>query len=264
MTAVLLLIGAAVFIWLGQTVLLLLAGMPVRSRVDADGMSKAMLQANRIIANIAILSVLMAYPLLRGVQPHVYYYNLLPLDPRALGGLRGFCMGTFLLAGLYLAWVMTDNLRFRVRHSPQRLAKRLAVVPLSTLLGALVEELLFRGVVVADLLRTVGAPEAVALGAILFAAAHYLRRVKRYWTFGGHLALGLLLCTAFTCTGTLWLPLGLHAGGILMTLGVRPFVRYIGPPWMIGASIFPYAGIVGVMALLLLTAMILLFKGGVM
>jgi hypothetical protein len=56
--------------------------------------------------------------------------------------------------------------------------------------------------------------------------------------------------------------MGLHAGGIFLTLGTRPFVRYTGPGWLFGASIFPYAGLVGIAALAVLTLSIWITYGG--
>ena len=99
-------------------------------------------------------------------------------------------------------------------------------------------------------------------GVFVFAAAHYIRGVKRYWTFFGHLALGTLFCVAFYYTRALWLPLGLHAAGILVLSAARPFIRYTGPAWLVGASIFPYAGAVGIVALLALALNVALSYGG--
>ena len=156
----------------------------------------------------------------------------------------------FFLSLLYLAWLLSNNVRFRVRHTPARLAKRLAGAPFTAFLIAFVEELLFRAMVLAALLEAFGkegrgAALAVAIGTLLFAGAHYVRAVKRYWTFPGHVALGLLFCVAFVCTGSIWLSLGLHAGGVLVLTSVRPFIRYTGPAWLVGQSIFPYAGVPG-------------------
>jgi hypothetical protein len=39
-------------------------------------------------------------------------------------------------------------------------------------------------------------------------------------------------------------------------MAARPMVRYVGPGWLVGASIFPYAGVPGVAALLLLSWLI--------
>jgi len=44
--------------------------------------------------------------------------------------------------------------------------------------------------------------------------------------------------------------------------GIRPFIRYVGPAWLVGASIFPYAGLVGLVALGLLTANVWIRFGG--
>lgn len=109
-----------------------------------------------------------------------------------------------------------------------------------------------------DLLLASWMPQTLAVGlsVIVFAGAHYVRSVKRRWTIFGHLMLGLLLCLAYLETETLWLPLGLHAGGIAMIMGTRPFVRYRGPAWITGASIFPFAGVAGIAGLGVLTAFV--------
>jgi membrane protease YdiL (CAAX protease family) len=262
MWAIGLLAAAYALMWLGQTAVLLCARQPLRPSISSHGMPRWVKQANRLVSNAAVLCVILAYPLVHGQALEIYYLHLLPLDDRVLDGLRGFSVSALYLAVLYLAWLLTDNLRFSIRHGGPRLVLRLAVVPFSAVFGAIIEELLFRGVVVADLLRSVGPAWSVVIGSIVFALAHYVRPVKRYWTFVGHLALGVLLCTAFVWARKLWLPMGLHAGGIFLTLGARPFVRYTGPPWLFGASIFPYAGLVGTAALAALTLSIWMTYGG--
>jgi hypothetical protein len=46
-------------------------------------------------------------------------------------------------------------------------------------------------------------------------------------------------------------------------MGVRPFIRYSGPAWLVGASVFPFAGALGVTALLLLILNVWLAYGSV-
>lgn len=207
----------------------------------------------RAVSYAALAAVLVGYPLLRGLSPLTYYAQFFPLGPRPTEMLHGSAAAALYLTLLYLAWLLTDNVRFAVRHDTRRLVRRLAAVPLTAVLVALVEELLFRAVLLAGLLESIAPSLALPLGAAAFAAAHYLRPVKRYWTLPGHVALGVLLCLAFYVTDALWLPLGLHAGGVLVLMGVRPLIRYTGPAWLVGASIFPYAGAVGIAALTLLT-----------
>jgi len=248
--------------WLTQTTLLMRAGLPVRASINAADLPRRYKGYNRTVTYAALVSVVLVYPLLRGESPLSYYAGFFPAGQRSLEVLQGYAAATLYLALLYAVWLLSGNVFFRVRHSPVRLVQRLAGVPSTALLVALLEELLFRAMLLADLLEWFEPYVAVLLGATVFAGAHYVRSVKRYWTIGGHLGLGLLLCVAFLYTRALWLPIGLHAAGIVLLLGTRPFIRYEGPAWLTGASIFPYAGIAGMTGLLLLTINVYLVYGG--
>jgi membrane protease YdiL (CAAX protease family) len=253
MFALILLVGVVVVMWITQSLSLLSAGQPIRLRIDHAGLPRKLQQVNRAFTNMAFAGVLIAYPLLRGQSPWHYYAGLFPLDGRTAGVFNGVAAALIYLGLLYACWLVTDNIYLRPLSDARRLGARLAAVPLSAVVGAGMEELLFRAMLLAGLLEWLHPLPAVVIGTVVFAGAHYVRRVKRYWTFPGHLALGMLLCVSFWCTGALWLPLGLHAGGILIIMGLRPLVRYVGSPWVVGASIYPYAGAVGVIGLSILT-----------
>lgn len=253
MLALTLLLVVISVMWLTQTLSLLSVGKPVCLRIDHAGLPRKLQQVNRAVTNLAFAGVLVAYPLLRGQSPWRYYAGLFPLDERAAGVYHGVAAALIYLGLLYASWLVTDNIYLRPLSDARRLGARLAAVPFSAVIGAGIEELLFRAMLLAGLLEWLQPLPAIAIGTVIFAGAHYVRRVKRYWTFPGHLALGMLLCVSFWCTGSLWLPFGLHAGGILIIMGLRPLVRYVGSPWVVGASIYPYAGAVGVIGLSILT-----------
>lgn len=258
MTALLLLLGVLGIMWLAQTLLLLWQGVPTRAGIDHRDVPRVLRTIARIITQLALLGVILAYPALQGRKVIDYYRSLLPIE---LAGqfIHGLAVSVLFLCLLFLAWVLTDQLQIDVHQSRRRWGRRLALLLPTAVFGASVEELLFRGVLLADLLRSMPHPQtlALAIGTLVFAAAHYVRRVKRWWTLPGHLMLGLLLCLAFVRTDALWLPIGLHAGGILVIMGTRPFVRYRGPAWLTGASTFPFAGVVGVVGLAILTAFVI-------
>jgi membrane protease YdiL (CAAX protease family) len=262
MHALLLLLCVPVIMWVSQTVLLVRAGLPVRMRIHSAELPRHLKQYNRMVTYLAFLSVLAAYPLLRGLSPVGYYLSWFPLGRRPLELVHGAAAAMLYMSLLYLAWLGSGNVNFRVRHDRKRLIRRLAGVPLTAFMVSLLEELLFRAVLMADFLQWFRPSTAVILGAVVFAGAHYVRSVKRYWTIGGHVVLGTLLCLAFLYTQALWLPIGLHAAGVILLLGTRPFIRYDGPAWLIGASVFPYAGAVGVAALILLTINVYMIYGG--
>ena len=262
MRAMLLLLAVPAVMWLSQTALLIVAGLPIRVRINPVDLPRHLKRYNRAATYLAFMGVLAVYPLLRGRTPWDYYPSFFPLGGRPWELLHGAASATLYLTLLYLAWLLTANVTFRVRHEPRKLVKRLVGVPLTAFMVALIEELLFRAVLLADLLDTLPMVPAIVLGTFIFAGAHYVRSVKRYWTIGGHLVLGILLCLAFYYTRALWLPIGLHAAGVVLLLGTRPFIRYRGPAWLVGASVFPYAGVLGVTALVLLTINICMIYGG--
>ncbi len=262
MCALALLALIPVALWLAQTVLLRVAGLPVQWQLSSRALPRGLKRINRTAGYVAIAAALLAYPLVRGLPPLGYYAAFFPAGRRPVELAHGFCAALLYLSLLYLAWTVSGNVRFEIRHDARRLLRRVAAAPLAAVAIALVEELLFRAMLLNDLLVSMRPGPALATGVFVFAAAHYTRGVKRYWTFFGHLALGTLFCVAFYCTRALWLPLGLHAAGILILSAARPFIRYTGPAWLVGASIFPYAGAVGIVALLALVLNVALSYGG--
>ncbi|HKQ47708.1 MAG TPA: CPBP family intramembrane glutamic endopeptidase [Phycisphaerae bacterium] len=263
MIALLLLAAVPVVMWAVQTAQFRRAGFPIRWRIDADGAPKSVRAGGRIATQISLFAVIVAYPLICGQGVLAYYQSLLPPGPLMLQFIHGAAVSVLFLCFLFGVWLATGRLEIDIHHSRKKWIRRLVLLIPTALFGAFVEELLFRGVLLNDLLLTswIPRPIAIAAGAVIFAAAHYVRAVKRRWTFPGHVMLGLLLCVAFVQTRTLWLPAGLHAGGILAIMGLRPFVRYRGPAWITGASIFPFAGVVGIAGLALLTGFVHRYYG---
>jgi membrane protease YdiL (CAAX protease family) len=251
----LLLLIVPIVMWTVQSVQLRRAGLPLRWRIDSDDAPKCIRTGGRIVTQVCLLAVILAYPMTQGEGIIAYYRSLLPNGRIALQFVHGAAAAILFLCILFGTWLATDRIEIDIHHSRTKWIRRLVMLLPTAIFGAFIEELLFRGVLLADLLRTFGSvPVAILLGAFLFALAHYVRAVKRRWTFPGHIMLGLLLCIAFVRSRALWLSAGLHAGGIFMIMGMRPFVRYRGPAWLTGASIFPFAGVVGIAGLALLTA----------
>lgn len=252
MQALLLLLAVPVVMWCVQSAALIATGERVRWRISDPELPSRIKRLNRVLTYVAIVALLACYPLWRGAAPLNYYARFFPGGGEYAEGLLGLGLSVGYLSLLYAIWWGFGLVAFERRDPPARLLRRMATVPLTAVLAALFEELLFRAVVLEDLLRSLPTAAAVGVGAVVFAAAHYVRSVKRYWTFPGHVLLGVLLCFALVWTGSLWLPVGLHAGGILVLMGVRPLVRYVGPAWLVGASVYPYAGVAGMAALILL------------
>lgn len=262
MTALGLLLCVPVIMWLVQSALLRCAGLPLRWTIDAGDAPRFVRTGGRIATQTCLVALILCYPLCVGEMPWPYYSHLFPWTASARSGAHGAAAASLCLSVLYLAWILAGSVEVRVHQSRRRWQRRLLLLVPTACFGAMVEEMLFRGVLMADLLRTeLSGSAAVLITAIVFAIAHYVRSVKRKWTLFGHIALGIVLSIAFLRTGNLWLPAGLHAGGILLIMGMRPFIRYRGPTWLTGASIYPFAGAAGIAGLGTLTAYVWHYHG---
>lgn len=138
--------------------------------------------------------------------------------------------------------------------------------------GALGEEVLFRGYILANLEEEWGTPAAVLGSAILFACARLLNPYAGLWAFAGSLVLGAALAVIVVAFRSLWLATGYHAAwnviaGPLFGLPVSGLVAgglwsfqdpLRAPVWLSGGEFGPAASL-PMLALHLLIAAGVLF-----
>lgn len=193
---------------------------------------------------------------------------------------------------LILAWIYLagDTYRFNKSHELTKLLRILATAGFV----AVVEEFLFRGVLLGLAARVIGRwPALIAVSAV-FAVVHFLKPVKEmveevHWYTGLHhlgaslssfpepqifawavLSLfiaGLILGYAALQTKSLWLPIGIHAGWIFGQQGLQwlakfrakpadEFLPWVGPNMVSGAV---PTGFAPVLALLLTAVVVCLY-----
>ena len=254
MRAFFLLLLVPLAMWVTQSLTLVAAGLPIRVRIDPVKTPPHLRRNLRVSLHATFVAVLALYPLVRGRSPLAYYLSYFPLGSRPGEFVWGVAAAILYLAALYIAWLAAGVIRFGRERDRMSLTLRLVRALLSAVLLALVEEMVFRSMLLADLLLSFdGHPwAAIAIGTAIFSTAHYVRRVTRHWVIFGQIAVGLLFSVAFVTTQALWLPVGLHAGGILFVRGLRPVTRSDGPHWLVGESAFPFAGVPGIVAAVLL------------
>lgn len=167
-----------------------------------------------------------------------------PLRPNARGwreALAGVLMAAALMTGA--GWVLAAGGWFRWRHSPDVLAAAGEAL-LSAAAVGVIEEALFRGILLGLFLRALRPLAAVTATSFLFAFVHFLEPppgveiatpeaagagfqllgsmlgrfgdpLSMIGQFGPLFAAGLVLGYARCRTASLWLPAGLHAGWVL-------------------------------------------------
>jgi CAAX protease family protein len=172
--------------------------------------------------------------------------------PRTKGWLKQFTIGCLLgfaltlLAIIPLAIWGQTSVRFRLSlHTLPGVGAVLLVL----LLGALAEELMFRGYPFQHLERGIGAISAITVFSVMFGAVHLANPGASLWGLINTILIGILLSISYLRTRALWLPWGIHFGwnftlGFLFGLpvsGLRLFNVMVrttvsGPQWVTGGN----------------------------
>ena len=251
--------GSIAVLWSVQTLLLLARGEPLVGPLRVRKALAAVRWPMKLVLQLVLMGTLFGYPMAIGEDPIRYHEaRLLPARPREalellLVMLSSFVIGTALEIGA--GWV-----RLKRRYGFWKTARKVGQSFLTPLPLALVEEGLFRGVVLDQTLRAVragaaGTVLAIGVSAAVFSGVHFIRRVRTYWPALGLFVFGCLAGVAYLAGGkSYWLPVGLHAGGIFGTQILRPFVEYHGPLWIVGNRDTPLAGMIGISVTIFLGA----------
>jgi hypothetical protein len=251
--------GSIALLWVAQTLLLRLHGAPRFGLLRLQKAPATVRWAMKALVQGVLLAMLAGYPMALGENPlHYHAARLVPAHPERL--LELLVVTTLVLLTGIAAEVAVGWIRLTWRYGRWTTLRKVAECFLRPLPLAFVEEGIFRGIVLDQMLRALPAGRAsptlgIALSAATFAAIHLIRRVKTYWSALGLFAFGCLAGSAYLVGGkTYWLPVGLHAGGILAIQLHRPFVEYRGPTWIIGNRDYPITGLIGIGCILLLAA----------
>ena len=129
-------------------------------------------------------------------------------------------VASILFGGLYFTLITTLDIEFLLPPSlPAGLlgegALKLLNITVIGILGPAVEELFFRGFLLAALVNPLGPVRAAAVGSAIFAAAHLNLAVMVPF-----FASGLLLSWLYLTTRSLWPPIAAHAAQNLLALWV--------------------------------------------
>ena len=190
---------------------------------------------------------------LLAVADHIEDHRIAALGlPRAKGWLKQFVTGCLLgfvltvLAMVPIAIWGHISLGFRLsRHA----LPRVGAVLLILILGALAEELIFRGYPFQHLEQGIGAIAAITVFSVMFGTVHLANPGASLWGLINTILIGVLLSIAYLRTRALWLPWGIHFGwnlalGFLFGLpvsGLRIFNVLVrttatGPHWVTGGN----------------------------
>ncbi len=201
---------------------------------------------------LALLLVVLFVWLL-SVADHIETHRIAAMGlPCVPGWLKQFGLGCVLgfvltiLAIVPIAIWGHTSIRF---HFSLHTLPRIGAVVLVLLLGALAEELMFRGYPFQHLEQGIGAIGAITIFSVMFGAVHLANPGASLWGLINTILIGVLLSISYLRTRALWVPWGIHFGwnfslGLLFGLpvsGLRLFNVVVrttasGPNWITGGS----------------------------
>ena len=261
-----LVIAGLALLWVVQSILLIASGeklaFPLRYQTDSPSVTLPM----KVMVQLGWLVIIVGYPLLIGQDPFVFYGQAFRLPPPAAAMiiLSTACILGFTL--IYTLYTATGAIELSLLYSKKKTWRRVIACLITPIPLALVEETVFRGVLLHALLYSFngawGPVAAVIVSSAVFSSVHFIRRrdSKRKPALQPAIGLffvGVVLGTAYVADNqSLWLPVALHAAGILAVELPRSFVTYKASPKWIGYRSFPHSGPLGIAHMIGLTALV--------
>lgn len=262
-----LLIGGFALFWGVQSLLLVSNGeklaLPLRYRTDNPAVTFPM----KVMVQLGWLIIIVGYPILIGSNPIVFYGEAFPTPaPKdTILILSAACIVGFAL--IYTLYFVTGAMEVTLLFSKRKTCRRVIGCVLTPVPLALMEEAVFRGVLLHALLDWLSGAWmpvlAVVLSSAVFSSVHFIRprdskRKPALQPAIGLFFVGMVLGTAYVADNqSLWLPVSLHAAGILAVELPRSFVIYKANPKWIGYRSFPHSGPLGILHMITLTALVL-------
>jgi len=221
-----------------------------------------------VFRSLLVLLLLGLYVWLLTIADNVHSHRIaalgLPVTPGWSGQfITGCVVGLVLTFLAVLPITIWGSLSVDFRFSA-RLLPRAGAVLYVLLVGAIAEELVFRGYPFQHLEEGIGAVGAIAVFSVMFGAVHLSNPGASRWGLINTVLIGIVLSIAYLRTRALWLPWGIHFGwnatlGFLCGLpvsGLRMFNVFVrtsanGPTWMTGGSYGVEASATGTIAVLI-------------
>ncbi|MBW4671928.1 MAG: CPBP family intramembrane metalloprotease [Cyanomargarita calcarea GSE-NOS-MK-12-04C] len=178
--------------------------------------------------------------------------------------LLGFGLGVLTLATVFIGQFSCGWCRFEASSTKLLPSIFLPILLVGLLVGG-VEELVFRGFLLTQLLADYSVGVAAITSSLIFASLHLAwERRETIPQLPGLWLMGMVLVLArFVCSGNLGLAWGLHSAWVwaIATLDTSELIIYTGkaPEWVTGKNKKPLAGVAGIICMLLTTGILCFF-----
>jgi membrane protease YdiL (CAAX protease family) len=241
-------------LWAVQSAVLSSVNEPLSWPLQYTTRSPVVRTTMQLTIQISWLIMLIGTPLALGIRPLSALHQAFPLPIPWREIATVFAIMLVPICVGYLLFIKSGWLRFepkfdRETRRDKLLRRFLTPLPLATL-----EEAVFRGVLLEQLLRSLPQSQAfsalaIVLSAAVFAVVHFIKpaRGKPVWQgIYGYFTAGCLFGIAYVIGGrSLWLPIVMHATAIFTIEVARLYTVHKAPRWLAGFPECPHSGLVG-------------------
>lgn len=245
---------ALCLLWAVQSVALLIVGVPLALPLQFTTRKPLVRWTGRVMIHVAWLIILVGTPLALGIDPLDALQRAFPLPVPWRDIAIAFSIVFFPAVIIYVllvkvGWVCIEPQHDKATRRAKLFRRFLGPLPL-----AMLEEAVFRGVILEQLLRSLPHSHAytvlaIVLSSAAFSAVHFIKRYqgKPIWQPAyGLFIVGCLFGLAYVIGArSLWLPIIVHATSVFVIEVMRLYSVHRAPHWLMGYSEWPQSGLVG-------------------
>ncbi len=247
-------------IWVVQSAVLFVAGEPLAWPLRFETKKPVVKWASRIMIHTTWIMILVVTPFALGSSPLDWLRQEFPTPVPWRDIAIAIAIMLLPIWGMYAVWIAAGWVVIEPPHDKatrrRKLIRRfIGPWPLATL-----EEAVFRGVILEQMLRSlpqsnVWTGVAIAATSAIFSSIHFIKRPhsgRRVWQPAyGLFIISCLFGLAYVVGGrSLWLPISMHGAAVLGIEVMRLYLVYRGPPWLLGYAEFPQSGVLGSLVVL--------------
>ena len=247
-------------LWIVQSIALVLAGEPLAWPLRFETRKPAVKWTSRVMIHTTWLIILFGTPFALGNSPLLWLHQEFPTPVPWRDIAVAFSLMLFPIWAMYALWIAAGWVRIQPPHDWATRRGKLLRRAWGSWPVAILEESVFRGVLLEQLLRSLPPSTgysalAIVVVALVFSSIHFIKRPqagRRIWQPAyGLFIVSCLFGMAYIVGGrTLWLPIVMHGAAVFAIEVMRLYLVFQGPPRLIGYAEFPQSGLLGSLLLL--------------
>jgi len=250
---------ALCLLWAVQSVVLKLVGEPLAPPLRFKTRNPVVKYASRAMIHLSWLIIMIGTQFALGIPLLAALHQAFPVPPPWRNMAIAFAIMFFPASLTYGMYIVLGWARIEPQHNAAtrhaKLRRRFwGPWPLATL-----EEAVFRGVLLEQLIRSLPASRAyealaVVVSSAIFASIHFVKprdKTTLWQTAWGYFIVGCLFGLGYVVGGrSLWVPIVLHGTAVFTIEVMRLYVVFKAPRWLIGIGESPQSGLIGTFLIL--------------